>query len=196
LDRLLERCSGGTLSPEAYVTELRNSLRTTHKAVADAVASETEALRDSRRKQAASSGTVKVGDHVFLRRPPAPFGEGAATSSVSARLRPKADPRLYAVQKLLGPQTVVLADPDTGSTDIGLTQPVHVSRLIPYNLCDLEASIESDRRPRLELLGPNGEVTKMILLAQSATGAVRAYRESDGQEELLDLSCLEYRWVS
>jgi len=196
LDRLLERCSGGTLSPEAYVTELRNSLRTTHEAVADAVAADTDPVREGRRKQAATQGTIKPGDHVFVRRPPATLGQGTAESSVSSRLKPKADPRLFVVQRMLGPQTAVLADPDTGSTDIGIGQPVHVSRLIPYTLCELESTIESDRRPRLEVLGPNGEGTRMVLLSQSSTGRVRAYREDNGQEDLLDLTNLEYRWLN
>ncbi len=140
-------------------------------------------------QKAAETATpvLKVGDFVFVRRVP------LSSEQVSKRLLPNADPRLFQIHKFISPETVVLCYPDTRTTDIGITQPIHVNRLIPYDLCELDTPIP-DGDLKLEVIDRNGKAHKATILSQTATGLVRLRWET-GDEEFAELSGLEYRWL-
>ena len=126
-----------------------------------------------------------------MRRVPAALQKD---TTVSRRLLPKADPRLFTIHKMVSPQACVIADPDTGSTELGFAQPVAVSRLIPFDLHELQAPIESDTPLVLEIL-EGTTWTKAEITKQNATGAVKLKFE-DGSEKLVHLEREEYRWIS
>ena len=157
------------------------------------VHSEAEELRLARERKGPDD-PVKVGDYVFLRRPPVVrSGEGP----VSRRLQPRADFRLYIVKKVVSNSSCVLADPDTGSTELGFSQPVAITRLIPYNLCLLDTPIDAESL-RLEVMSRNGTARPATVTGQTATGKVELVYDSpaDSAPIIVDLSTLEYRWIS
>ena len=79
-------------------------------------------------------------------------------------------------------QTVLLEDPDTGSTDIGIAQPVSIARVIPFDMGNLESPVDSIQRLFLQIRVGN-EWGKAEVIRQTATGAVRL-RCSDGTARL------------
>ena len=112
---------------------------------------------------------------------------------MSRRLLPRADKRLFEINKFISAQTVLLEDPDTGSTELGIAQPVSVARLIPFNMGDLEAPVDGSQRLFLEIrVGDVWE--KAEIIRQTATGAVRL-RYSNGTERVQHLECEEYHWI-
>ena len=77
---------------------------------------------------------------------------------------------------------------------MGFSQPVHISRLIPYDLCHLESPIDQDTSLRIRL--KDGEIWREAeIISQQATGFVRL-RYSSGCEDLVDLAAKEYEWIS
>ena len=117
----------------------------------------------------------------------------AGASGVSRRLLPKADPKLYRINKLVSPQNVLLENIDTNSTQLGFAQPVHISRLISFDLQELQAPVDSAAPLCLEMVVGGawlkGEITK-----QNATGAVFVKFEN-GSESVHRLEREEYRWI-
>ncbi len=118
------------------------------------------------------------------------------TATTSRRLVPKCSPTLYRVYKVVSAQAVILADPDTGSTNLGFAQPIAVSRLVPFDLMDLEAPI-SVNPSKIEILLDQTWV-KAQIVAQNATGAVRLRLDDPaaGQENelVVHLERHEYRY--
>ena len=87
---------------------------------------------------------------------------------------------------------MILADA-TGSTDLGFGQPVSASRLIPFEIGNLESPIDNGEL-HLEILRGSTWM-KAQLVQQNATGAVRLVFP-DKREEVVDLATEEYRWLS
>ena len=139
MDHLFGKLRGAkTLDPATYVSGLRDNLESIHKLIADQLRAEFQAKNATDEKRNGKSYVYKVGDHVFLKRVPAalqPAGSrGAAATTTSRRLLARADPNLYVVQAVLSPQTVILADPDTGNTKFSFAQPISAHRLLPFYL--------------------------------------------------------------
>ena len=126
---------------------------------------------------------------VFLRRPPPELQRG----EVSKRFLPKANPQLYRVQKLVSAQAVILEDPDTHSTDLGFAQPIAISRLILFDMQDLEAPVSPQQDLSLELWDGK-EWRSGRVIQQNATGSVRT-RWDSGDETLHRLENDENRWL-
>ena len=141
-------------------------------------------------KRVGTTHRFAIGDLVLLKRVPAAV---AAESGTSRRLLARADPNVYVIHRVLSPQTVILADPDTGETDFSFGQPVSTSRLIPFDRGDLEEPFEAGAL-HLEILRGDERWSKAEVRQQSATGAVRL-KFADGREEVVDLSREEYRWL-
>ena len=89
----------------------------------------------------------------------------------------------------------VVLENEEGCTDLGFAQPVHISRLIPFDLACLETSIGNEKL-RLELIRPDGSAIPATVTSQTASGLVRlafdTYADMDG---LYDLTLHEYRWL-
>ena len=51
----------------------------------------------------------------------------------------------------------ILCDPDTLSTDLGVSQPVAIDRLVKYDLCHSEIPIQAERAVFVEVCGGDGE---------------------------------------
>ena len=148
-----------------------------------------EAARHSGAKS--SSEVIAVGDYVFVERPPLLF-RNAEQEGASRRLLPRADPNLYRVVKVFD-STVVVCDPDTGNTELGFAQPVHISRLRPFELCELESPLDT-APPRLRIRKQDGSWISGAVITQSATGSVRV-RFDNRTERVIDLSREEYQWL-
>ena len=90
---------------------------------------------------------------------------------------------------------MILADPDTGSTELDFGQPIYASRLVPFYVANLEEPIEGQELS-LDILRCRGDGKWMRarVATQSSTGAVRLVYD-DGREETVDLAMEEYRWV-
>jgi hypothetical protein len=137
--------------------------------------------------------SLAVGDTVFIQRPPGHLQEDIG---VSRRLLPRADERLcqiHKIHKFISAQTVLLEDPDTGSTYIGIAQPVSIARVIPFNMGNLESPVDSTQRLFLQIR-VGDEWGTAAITRQSATCAVRS-RYGDGTERLTHLETEEYQWT-
>ena len=203
LDRIMEKLTNKkSLTPDEYVNSLRQSLKTMHETIADAVGDEVEKLRRKRLEEASLKDVLpfEVGDYVFVRMPPVTLQAQAQKASgssdqISKRLLPRAAPVLYQVHKIVSPTTVVLKDPDTGSTELNFPQPLHIDRLIKYDLQSLESAIDSGPL-KLRAYDKNGTGFKGEVTSQTATGLVKIKWEGSSEPVLHDLSTMEYEWIS
>ena len=138
----------------------------------------------------------QTGDAVLFRAPPVLVaGAIGAVDGTSTRLLPRFRPRIYRIHKMVSPQSAILADPDTGSTSLGFSQPVHVDRLRFFELAELDVPIK-DEELQLEIMKGSAWV-KHNVISQSATGRVEIVRadDVDGKSEWVDLATEEYRWL-
>ena len=177
--------------PGDYVRDLQAHLEGIHQLVGIQLAGEHESKL--RRSEQQANTPIQAGEFVFIKRPPAQLQPDGATGSTSRRLLPRAGTRVFRVRRVVSPQNVILEDPDTEETDIGIAQPVHIERLVKYDLCALQQPLDSERPLRIEIRRDNEWYTA-TLIAQSATGAV-TLRFSDGAETQVHLQSEEYRWL-
>ena len=194
LNELFRKIGGAKVqNPSDYVADLQRHLKGVYDCVSVQLSSDLEVRKHKGEREAESDCQLKAGDHVFLRRPPAAVRAQIGTPGlVSDRLVPKAAVRIYEVVRMTSPQTCLLCDPDARSQDLGFAQPVHISRLIPYTLCALEAPVHADKRLWLEMRIQD-EWHRGEIVAQQAAGLVRI-KFADG-EVLKDLSLEEHRWI-
>ena len=129
-----------------------------------------------------------------MRKPPLSLRISDQGSRASERLAPYADTRPYQIHKCVKASQYVLANAQ-GVTDLPFGQPVHGSRLIPYDLCSLEAPIDSSAQLKLELVARDGKAFPAKVAGQTATGLVRLEFEHASLNGLYDLSVEEYRWL-
>ena len=179
------------MDPSGYVAGLCENLKKIHDDVGTHLRSELAARQAKAERTMKSAHVFKVGDKVFLRRPPAAL---RTHEDVSSRLLPRADPQLYEVFKGLSPQSVVLCHPDTRETQLGFAQPITTARLIPFDLPLLEEPIDESRPLHIEILR-DGQWHAAKLMSQSCTGAVRLLMEADGTEAVVNLEEEEYRFI-
>ena len=201
LDRLWRRETAAPTSPQTYVDELQAAMRSVHAQVGHGIHADFQ----KRMKERASDPPperLQPGDHVFLRLPPRAFvdrkGGVEASSSqqpVSARLLPYADPRLFRVSSVARNGQVHLENM-SGESDLGFAQPVHASRLIPFELGQLESPVDPEAVLEIEILDRSGRALKGRVTHQTSTGLVRVeFPGSPGKDGLYDLACEEYRWL-
>ena len=177
------------VDPGSYVAALHENLKHIHTCVREQLEAELENKHAKAERDGVPQVPAKVGDMVFLRRPPPELQRG----EVSKRFLPKANPQLYRVQKLVSAQAVILEDPDTHSTDLGFAQPIAISRLILFDMQDLEAPVSTQQDLSLELWDGK-EWRSGRVIQQNATGSVRI-RWDSGDETLHRLENEEYRWL-
>ena len=137
---------------------------------------------------------LQPGDFVFLHAPPSAVARHIDTADrVSSRLLPRSKPKVYEISKMPTDALVYLVDPSTRSKELGFSQPVHVSRLTPFTLCELEEPIKP--APLRLQMYRNGQWLTGSVLSQFATGEVSIQFEGSDATELVDLSQEEYRWL-
>ena len=115
-------------------------------------------------------------------------------AAVSDRLLPYADPRLCRVWRVSTEGLALLEDPETGERDFAFSQPVHVSRLIQYDLCELEDPIDSQPLG-IPLRQKDGTWLNGSVVALTSTGAVRFQPADGGESQLVRLEHEEYQWA-
>jgi len=184
---------GRALDPGSYVRDLVDNLASAHRVVG----AELKALHDKELHASDLRDTgvdLQPGDIVVLKAPPQQIAQtiGMSSTGVSTRLLPRFRPQLYKILKRVSPQAVILADPDSGSTQLGFAQPIHVSRLRKFDLADLDHPIE-DGPLMMELFRGSAWVRGQVV-SQSATGRVLV-RIAEEEPEWLDLASEEYRWI-
>ena len=188
---------GKFLDPGSCVRDLVDNLGTIH----ETIAKEMKAVHDEQAHRQAltedGSAALKVGDYVVLKAPPQLVARAAGlVGSVSTRLLPRFRPQIYNIVKMASPQDAILAGPDSGSTNLGFSQPVHVTRIRRFDLADLDQPL-SDGPLRIEVVRGSAWVRGDVL-AQSATGKVKIKYDDDdgaGRCEWIDLASEEYRWL-
>jgi hypothetical protein len=190
LSKLWERLGTKSLDPASYVSALKDNLKNIYDVIKTAQDAALETAKHSGLKS--SSEVISVGDYVFIERPPLLFRQGEQEGA-SRRLLPKADPTLYRVVKVFD-STVVVCDPTTGSTELGFAQPVHISRLRPFELCELESPVDMVP-PKIRIRSRDGQWKHGVVETQSSTGTVRI-KFSDNSERVIDLSAEEYQWLT
>ena len=118
VDELFAKHAGTRfVDPASYVAQLHENLQHTHACVKEQLEADIEDTHAKAEREGVPRALVKVGDMVFLRRPPAALMPEESSGRVSRRLLPKASPHLYRVHKLVSAQAVILEEPETRSTD-------------------------------------------------------------------------------
>ena len=181
------------LDPNSYVAGLRDNLKAVTETVAEQLRADHATKSARAERKAGLHQSVEVGDKVFLQKPPSSLAPGQ--SGASRRLQSKLYDQLFEVKKKLSATTVVLQDPDTGSTELGFGQPVNVQRLVPYDLRNLEAPVAGGPL-HLEVRTDSGW-ERAELTHQSATGTVLLdFASRPALSGYYNLEAEEYRWLS
>jgi hypothetical protein len=185
--------SAKVIDPVAYVAGLQAHLSSIHGVISTQLA----ATHDKKiaKQERSSFVPMQPGDFVFLDVPPRAVARHIGTvDGISDRLLARRKPILYKILKRPSPQTAVLCDPNTESTSLGFAQPVHISRLVTHNLCDLEAEVSSE--PLRLRIFRNGANRDASIVSQLATGAVRIQFDGpEGDIEICELEHEEYDWL-
>ena len=93
-------------------------------------------------------------------------------------------------------QIVILAHPDSGSTNSSFANLISTSCLVRYDLCELESLSPEDDSLKLELRQSDGTWRRMTILVQSATGWVQLRYDDDQTATLVALECEVHCWFS
>ena len=92
----------------------------------------------------------------------------------------------------------MLSDPDTNSSDLGFQQPVSLSRLIPFELAELETPVNPEAELWIDVKSNKAgrDATWLVrqIAGQSATGKVRLVSQDGATTEMVDLASFEWRW--
>ena len=206
LNRVFEKVSPTTLSPAAYVRDLCEALEKTQNDVSLQLSADYAKKRSKGERELTSEWLPGVGDTVLLRKPPAEAVRAAQDTGggiadrvrVSSRLQPLTDQRPFVVKKIVGSKSYILADADSGSTELGFSQPVALSRLVPFDLCQLETPVNPDDELWIDIKSNlPGRADRWLcrrISGQQATGAVRLTSADGAHEEVVDLADYEWRW--
>ena len=62
---------------------------------------------------------------------------------------------IFEVYKITGASHFILCDPDTRSTELGVSQPVAIDRLVRCDVCNLAIPIEAEYPVRIEIATGN-----------------------------------------
>jgi len=196
LARVFARINPQVLTPSSYVKELCDHLQQVQQAVADNLSAEYQKRRFGNEKANTSSWLPQVGDFVLLKKPP--LAASRTQETVSRKLQPKTDTKVYKVRKVVGSKSFVLEDPDTKSTEFAFSQPVALERLVPFDMADLEEPLNPTEELWLDIKSnqPGREekwYTRKIA-AQFASGAVRLTSIDGKLSEVIELADYEWRW--
>ena len=122
-------------------------------------------VRQSRaEQQGRPQSSFSVGDCVFLRWPQAALH--GRDETVSRRLLPKAGTHLYRIHMTVALQIVILAHPDSGSTNSSFANLISTSCLVRYDLCDSEHLLPEDSPLKLELRQSDGIWRRVTILVR------------------------------
>jgi len=194
IDEVFRRLEPGkALDPGSYVRDLVDNLASIHKVVGQELKSVHEQELHEAAKQDRGE-SLQVGDTVVLKAPPQMIAQalGATASGISTRLLPRFRAQLFKIAKRVSPQAVILADPDTGSTQLGFSQPIHLSRLRRFDLADLDHPI--DDGPLAVEVFSGATWKRGQVVSQSSTGKVLVHFPEE-EPVWLDLASEEYRWI-
>ena len=100
------------VDPGSYVAALHENLKHIHTCVREQLEAELENKHAKAERDGVPQVPAKVGDMVFLRRPPPELQRG----EVSKRFLPKASPQLYRIQKLVAAPSVTMPVASSNST--------------------------------------------------------------------------------
>ena len=189
---LLAKLQGAkTLTPHSYVASLRDSLQSLHETVQWSLRAQfAEHLHELQTKCSRRLPRLAVGDLVFLKKKPA---GSSLEEHASARILPRADPRPFEIDALVGtpPYSAVnLRDIDTKAGYHA--NPVSITRLIPYTLEAIATPLPGEPTRLTLFRGAGANITGTVT-GQSATGAVSLTTDA-GDNLVIDLSKEEYRW--
>ena len=195
LDRLWKRFEVKSIDPTTYVSQLTECMQSIYETIATQIHSDAQRTMKRANDKSGEPYRFAEGDWVFHKRPPELLKDGKRAGQASNRLTPYADPTPYQIHKLAKAGTAILADA-SGRTEFSFSQPVHISKLIPYDLSKLEEPIDNSDL-KLEVMSRHGTPLLAKLTSQTATGLVRlefdTHKDLDG---LYDLASEEYRWLA
>jgi hypothetical protein len=127
MDTLLHPAPTARVSVEEYIVQLVKYLKTAHQAVRRQIAEDRETSQRRRYENVGEGSTLEPGDYVQILRPKGGIRE--KDEYISKRLRGRTYNQPYEVVKVLQ-RAVIVADPSTGSTELGFANPVSRDRLI------------------------------------------------------------------
>ncbi len=201
LNRIFEKVSNSALAPSEHVRDLCKYLERTQSNVAIQLSAEYEKTKARNERQSKVSFQPDVGDIALLRRPPTMLlrrdGDSGEKSHVSARLQLLTASKPFKVKKKVGSKSYILADVDTGSSELGFAQPVALERLVPFEMAQLEAPLNAAEELWIDIKSNiTGRADRWLIrqiIGQSATGLVRVRSINHKEEEMIDLADYEWR---
>ena len=176
-------------SVDAYVRDLVEHLRETHKSVQRSTLAAIE--RDEHSMAGRLSQELHMGDPVLVRREPTVKREGPS------RFQARTYPGIFVIKKKISPTTFVVEDLVDKSFVPSFTQPLHAERLIKLDMPELD--LEPNQPRRLELREKvTDEWSEYVIDRFGADGRVRV-SVPDGRAQdskWVDLTKCEYRWLA
>jgi hypothetical protein len=185
------------LTPNAYVNQLINALKQIHAVISNITAEQQEHRVETASR---THHSLDVGDFVLLKRPPAQLRpEGAEGETVSVRLQPRRKGP-FVVSECKGGSTYVLADANTGSTDLGFVQPISIDQLVVFNLPPFQHPLipPTARRIKVWIKDSNGDYLPYLgtMVKVGVYGTIWVEWDNGDPSEWIDLDKDRHRFFA
>ena len=190
IDPLLAQPAGLTrVSVDDYVADLVTYLKKVHKYVDTRHREVREEYTKAKYREHGPDTNLAVGDYCLLQKAP--------ELGVSKRFQSPTYDQVFQVVEVHGEgqdaKAYTLSDLSGNREDLGFTQPVAKTRLVPIELLPL-AQITDDQPTRL-LINDRGRDREATIVAQTADGKVYIRYEETDEEQCVDLASLRYQWL-
>ena len=201
IDAVFKMTSTKKLTPGGYVSDLFKYMQSTHEKISAQLNAQFAKRLHKNSVEAKLSQRPKVGDLVFVKRPPVAVGNDQGNKDFSKRLKTYADTKVYEVSSVMGDKSYRLVDPDTKSDEeIKFTQPIALERLILIENFELEEPINVEEELWIDIRTKDRCATKQWykrrIFAQNSTGSVRIQFPDGREEQVVDLAQREWAWAS
>ena len=206
LDAVFAKFNQENLSPSVYVRELNKYLSKIRDQIFDQLAAEYDKQRERIKAGGRSPEAPCKGDLVFVRRTPDAVQriidgkKSKDDETVSKRLLPYADPKLYRVKDITAYGLYHLEDPATGEPVATYKNPVSLDRLILYgDLPPQEQPLNPDEEVWIEIKSNDYDKSQAWLvrqvIAQCDTGEVKIADKNGEDVRIIDLAKYCYHFV-
>jgi len=201
IDAIFKMTSSKKLTPGGYVTDLFKYMQHTYEKISAQLNAEYAKRMNKNAINAKVSQNPKVGDLVFVKKPPVAIRDSEGEKQTSKRLKTYADTKVYEVERVQNEKSFYLICPDTRNADkILFSQPVALDRLILIEDFAMEDPINAEEELwiliRTKEKCASKQWYKRQIVAQNSTGSVRIVDKDGGDAQIVDLSEREWSWTS
>ena len=190
---------------DAYTRDLLTHLREVHECVQRNLVRVADATNMQRLQAGEAHTEFAVGDLVYVKREAREInaamqqqaherGAPVRPATVSGRLMPKVDPRIFRVTQQKSPSLYFLEDL-RGNQDLGFGQPIHIERLLPADIAepDLQTLLQERNQLRVWLNSTDATGTDCEIIQRAADGYIQV-KTPDNRTYWIDLRYTRYEW--